>query len=390
MDAASLPSDSVPVLSRTADFAALKLGATEGYILSRIDGATSVKGICALSTVSEAQTREVLVALAQQGILELRDKSGQALRVESNSEESALDPAIRMRVQQILRAAELGNPYAILNVANFSDIKAIKQSYYAMTQEFHPDNFYGREIGSWSQKIDQAFTAVTGAYEELSDADTKSQADRRLRILDQEDSSAPPPPGAAAPPKVDRKQSAAFLAAKEKVIKAREMAGMAEMQMHKGDFGGAYNSYLLAAGYDPYNEDYKRNVQMLSSKVARKRAEDLLRRARQKLDQHDEDGAQDLLRQAVETDKNQTAAKFELARIYFGKLSRLDPGTQDEARQLAESAATLDGEKIEYLMLAGHITRALKRPESAREWYEAALKLDRKNEVAKKALKDLQ
>ena len=190
-------------------------------------------------------------------------------------------------------------------------------------------------------------------------------------------------------PKTDRKQSALFQAVKEKIQKARHFAEEAEKQIYHGDFMAAYSSYKLAQTYDPRNEDYKRNVEMLEGKVGKIRAANTYKRAQKLLDNHDEDAAIELLRQVVEEDKSHAAARFELAKLLFPRMNRGGPDAKAEVIELAESAAILDGDKAEHLLLAAKVVHVVGNVERAKELYREALKIDRKNEIAKKALKEL-
>ncbi len=398
MGTSQVPLDAIPSIAKGVNFQALRLGAAEGFILSRIDGVTNVRGICSLSTFPETQTREIIATLSVGGVLELRDSKGAPIQLERPADDAGnLDQGIRSRVQQILRAEESGNLYEALFLQRDADLKAIKSAYRTLTLELHPDNFYGQELGSWKEKIDQAFTAMTKAYEQLSDPETRGKIDARLKLFDTPEAK---PSGASDagssvhardPEKVksERRQSALFQAIKEKVVRARALSEEAEKKQMAGDFLGAHAALKLAVSYDPYNESYKRGLKLLDGKVAKIRSTNSFKKALEMIGAHDEEGAIPLLREAVEGDKYNAAARFELARVLFPKWGRLASDGREEILQLAEAAAVLDAEKVEYLLLAARVLEKAGRVEEAKVQYQAVLKLDKRNDMAKKALKEL-
>lgn len=385
-----IPLDAIPVMVPGADFSNLKLGAQEGFVLSRIDGVTNVKGVCAVSNLPENQAIELLVSLAQDGVVQFKDKSGAQLAI-AKPDTSGIDPNVRRRIQGILRADENKNPYEVLGVPRDSKLKDIKLAYYALTEELHPDNFYGQELGDWEEKIDHAFSVVTKAHEDLGNPEERARIDNRLKLLlgpDKVEDASGAKTRDSGKPKVKRKDSALFQAVKEKIQKARDLADGAERQLHDGDFMGAYSSYKLALTYDPYNDEYKRNVKMLEGKVGKIRAGKNFKEALRKADMHEEEEAIALLRKVVDVDRDHAAARFELARMLLPRMKRGGKPIQQEALEMAESAAILE-EEPEYMLLAAQINKALGDLDRAKELYKDVLKIDKKNDVAKKALKEL-
>ncbi|MEW6778238.1 MAG: hypothetical protein AB1405_18215, partial [Bdellovibrionota bacterium] len=141
--------------------------------------------------------------------------------------------------------------------------------------------------------------------------------------------------------------------------------------------------------YDPYNESYKRGLKLLDGKVAKIKSTNSFKKALELIGAHDEEGAVPFLREAVEGDKYNAGARYELARVLFPKWGRLASDGREEILQLAEAAAVLDAEKVEYVLLAARVLEKTGRTEEAKAQYQAVLKLDKKNETAKKALKEL-
>ncbi|MEW6776488.1 MAG: hypothetical protein AB1405_09365, partial [Bdellovibrionota bacterium] len=66
---------SVPFVPSGVDLRSLSLGASAGFLLSRIDGSTDVRGICAISGLPETEAERILRELAAAGLIEFKDKS---------------------------------------------------------------------------------------------------------------------------------------------------------------------------------------------------------------------------------------------------------------------------------------------------------------------------
>lgn len=78
------------------------------------------------------------------------------------------------------RTENAANFYEILNVAPDDDVSAIKQSYFALARQFHPDKFHQEKDSEFLKRIRDAFAQTAQAYETLKDADTRKVYDYKL------------------------------------------------------------------------------------------------------------------------------------------------------------------------------------------------------------------
>lgn len=397
MAVTGLPSDAVPQITEGTDFRALQLEPAEGFLLSRVDGSTDVRGICMVSGIGESQTHEVLLKLARTGVLEFRDRSGKILDLgevlnggEEIDESAPIAPELQIKIKKILAADEADDPYTLLGVEMGQKDREIKRAYLLLTQELHPDNFYGLEAGEWATMAEQAFAALTKAWESLSDPEQREAINRRLRQKKAEESSGSGYAGGQVDSKLrtSRKESVLYQRVRERVQKAREMAEEAERKMYEGDFLGAHASYKLATAYDPRNESYQRQLKLLEPKIRKVRADTNFRKALKKIETHDEETAIELLKEVVEIDSNNAAAFYELARLLLPQMSRGGPDAKRKVLDLAEAAAIRVSDNPDYLLLAAKVNEVLKNFDRAEELYRAVLKVDKKNEIAKRALKN--
>ncbi len=65
--------------------------------------------------------------------------------------------------------------FELLEVTRAADKRAIKRAYFKLSKEFHPDRFFGQNIGPYKERLSRIFQSVKAAFELLSD-DTRRAA----------------------------------------------------------------------------------------------------------------------------------------------------------------------------------------------------------------------
>jgi hypothetical protein len=85
------------------------------------------------------------------------------------TEENDLPEAERRRVLAMQRLVAQGDPHALLGVARGVDHQHLKRSYFKLSKEIHPDRFYGRQLGSFAERLSVVFEAVSRAYAKLTE-----------------------------------------------------------------------------------------------------------------------------------------------------------------------------------------------------------------------------
>jgi curved DNA-binding protein CbpA len=70
--------------------------------------------------------------------------------------------------------------YELLGVGASFDSKAIRAAYYALVRTFHPDRFFGKQLGSFEGKLLRVFAKITEAYDVLHRDETRGEYDRYL------------------------------------------------------------------------------------------------------------------------------------------------------------------------------------------------------------------
>ncbi|MDX2022881.1 MAG: J domain-containing protein [Deltaproteobacteria bacterium] len=198
------PKKTKPLLNPKADLRAVKLSPTEGFVMSRVDGHTSYAEICNVTGLGAAGTIEILRKLKQAGLIYNPGETprspppaqapaspkpktpvppGQTVLARLD-DGSAVDPAdlidgpdleITLKTR-LIRAARLLPklaPHELLGVSPTADHKALKKAYFVASKELHPDRFYGKNLGMFRTLLERLFRAITDAYEQLDQTNTK-------------------------------------------------------------------------------------------------------------------------------------------------------------------------------------------------------------------------
>ena len=184
-----------------------KLGPQEGFVLSRVDGQTSLEEICLLVPFDEPTTMVILRRLWELGAIEvpgvarvimphapvenvpvvIEDSVTSKLpgppppRVSQPPPSNDPKPSADGQAGEGLSAAQLQriddfynhldqkDAFELLEIERSADDKGVKRAYFKLSKEFHPDRFFGKDIGVYKERLTKIFQALKAAFEVLSD-----------------------------------------------------------------------------------------------------------------------------------------------------------------------------------------------------------------------------
>ncbi|MFL5458185.1 MAG: J domain-containing protein, partial [Myxococcales bacterium] len=69
--------------------------------------------------------------------------------------------------------------YEVLGVGPDSEAAAIRRAYLERSRRYHPDAWYGKNLGEYAALLSKAFQRLSTAYQVLSDADLRAQYDKK-------------------------------------------------------------------------------------------------------------------------------------------------------------------------------------------------------------------
>lgn len=206
----------IPSPRRNVDVYALPLSTLEGFVLSRVDGVTSVEDISLMSGVEPEKLLSILERLAELGAVELswsssqkpgskaREASGVARPPEPRKaadahftptrgryaasaldEEVSISLDVRKRILNAFHAIDGCDLYQVLGMPRDSEKKAIRNAYFELSKLFHPDAYFGKDLGSFKPKLEAVFKRLTEAYEVLGKAAKRAEYDEYLVTTEQ-------------------------------------------------------------------------------------------------------------------------------------------------------------------------------------------------------------
>ena len=231
--------DAVPKRNEVADFSGLNLTAEDFFLLSRIDGQSSVHNLAQLTGQSDAAVAEKLVRMADIGLVSIpMARSGaQARSAAATSNPTSSRPTSRpgqdnasggtlMKSERKSARAELtadlvpdGWPvpfsrftvddtfvsgsepveaeakrvvmyyqqhlrrvtyYQLFGLEQGADRRSIKKAYFQLSKAFHPDRWFRKDVGDFGTYVEEVFKWLNRAYNTLSSPQKRKQYDKIL------------------------------------------------------------------------------------------------------------------------------------------------------------------------------------------------------------------
>lgn len=226
-DAVQNPSSTTPQLVAGVDMRSLPIGPEEAFVLTRVDGRSPLSEIAASTGMTTERASEILTRLAQLGAVVYGDAKPEPKAVAEPAEvqggaklnhpvietveethatsahpaaalydPSELDEAVEIELQrkrQILDTyyrLDSSDYYQLLGIERHAEKKEIKGAYYAVVSVFHPDKYFGKQLGSFKPKLERIFQTLTEAHDTLTRKATRQEYDsyltsqERTRALD--------------------------------------------------------------------------------------------------------------------------------------------------------------------------------------------------------------
>jgi curved DNA-binding protein CbpA len=462
----------VPAL-QTMDFAGLALSPEEGFVLSRVDGHSTIDEICMVTGLGENTTLGALAKLYSSKLIEIpgapahnggpaeangnneadgpaeangNNENAPPATVPFSLEEGAkLSEKKQREIHTQYYALETVGFYELLNLEKGCTSKDVQRAYRKVSMRFHPDRFFGKELGSYKAKLEAIFRHITNVVEYLTDDDERATYEasleddepeapvsqevepirRRPRQLSNKDrlrrlggamgmsthevkaaarkrrgtdTNIPKPqPGALRTnkaPEVSAERKARIKKRRRKqtqqimspIVQRRAKAKRHYEEGIKallaGNFAAAASNLKLATTFDPKNEEYAEKEQIATSRAREGSAAAYAKRASFEESVGRWEEAARLYCMAAE--RNPTVALYCLAADALSKGDDLK-----RAVEYATRAKDLEPNAIEARLSLGNAYLAAAMPKNARREVEYALNLDSDNRLAKTLMKEV-
>ena len=398
------------------DATRLSLTAAEGYLFSRIDGATPWRLLREMGGIPVDEADSCLSRWVEEGWLDIVSEAPSASSPEANAEQTNAEQADEVQAEpptpeppQILEIDEsqiderldfdvsaqrrilefeatLGLPYSeLLDVPRGSEPNVIKRAYFKLSKEFHPDRYFRREIGSHAERLERIFKKILEAYEMLSDPDLCQVENQRTVAPCPEPSPEPTPEAPKPLTKLERLQQrmpfkidqAVFASRREK---AKEIFRAAERSMEAGRLVAAEASIRIAISFDPGRAEFKEALGSLRIRAAGSRATKLLAAPSERMSDGELREALKLLEDVLIYRPHDPELNDRAARVC------LQLGEFNLAMGYVETLLERTPDVAAHHTLLGRIYREQNDLAAAVSAFEAALKLDEEDLDARRAL----
>ncbi len=279
-------------------------------VFSLIDGKKSIEELCTASGIGDFNTLRAIYMLLALTMCETgaaktdvemerareasrRSAAPAAEQKQSEQRPEAVPadesaPVTRESIEQAFAGLPLQNHYQVLGIAAGATDPEVKKAYLRLAKAYHPDRHMDPTMGDLHKKLEQLFSAITSAYQTLSDPARRREYDRAGTVQ-------------KAPAQYEEKRAEEYVenyAEKTKRAAAYFNKGMKDYGA--GNFWGAAESFAWATRLDPVKAEYSYQYGVSLSHIPRRKHE-----------------AEEHLRKAIEIDPLKPEYYLELGTLYL-------------------------------------------------------------------------
>lgn len=288
------PPEAVPRPKAGLNLSELSIDPQEGLVLSRVDGASTLRDLCIICGLGDEQTLTILIRLKDRGLItlpgvrtrpdlrsntaKLRDRKAKAQRdpdratleemrawaafpfdAEALRAKAALSEVRRKRILYAYQRLDQQTYYELLGVDPEADASGVRRAYYRATKRFHPDRYFRKDIGPFRDFLSEIFKQLGKAYDVLSDGEMRRKYDLLL----------------------SHRAAAAGSAGGGATDRAQEAYDRGVRKYESGDLAGALEDFRLAEALEPKDQKYRDMVRRTFRAVQRQRGQEAARRGRE-------------------------------------------------------------------------------------------------------------
>ncbi|MBI5508883.1 MAG: DnaJ domain-containing protein [Deltaproteobacteria bacterium] len=414
-----------PRLKDDVDIRTLGLSPHEGFLLSQIDGVTPADVLGDVVAMEEQALVAALTRLENLGaIVWAGARALAAAGPGAATDGAAADPALsevcdlspdeRARILKADRTFPTLSHWEVLGLSGAPQTVDVKRAYFAASKAYHPDRYFGRDLGSFRERLDRIFRRLKVAYDVLLDEKQRAAyrsknpppmkplvVDLGFKIEGQK------PEAAAARPETAEEKAARLEKRRQEIIterrskrleqhfkpkaadidaksrRAEEMYHHGLSQLKAGQVFAAAASLKLAMAYDPKNSQYAAMFRDATSHSQLERARQLAEAGEAAVAAGNAAGAAAEFAKAFELTPHRVDLAIRAAEQF------LAVGNTDAALRYATQAVEVAPNRMEARLTAATVMEKVGDRAGALVHARAATSLDKDDPRAKRVLKRL-
>jgi curved DNA-binding protein CbpA len=306
------------------------------------------------------------------------------------NEKVDLEPERRREILELEQKLGDNNLFEFLGVSNGAPAEDVRAAFRELSRKFHPDRYFGKQLGSFKARLDKIFKKLVEANQTLTDEVRRQaylEANPFVRAAIRNSGLHQTAPIAAAPKTDDEKlrddERRARLARHPYLLKAnklQEFVSRAKDAIAKKEFSQAFTHLNQASQADPTNTEVKNLLNDVRRQNDIQRSEGSFKHATEALARGDDN-------LALQAFKSAANGGHALSAFKAASLLEAAQGDVREITTFAQKAVDAEPKNVEYRLLLGRSLEAAGMKAMAKKHFEEAARLEPDNAEVKKHVK---
>jgi curved DNA-binding protein CbpA len=297
-----------------------------------------------------------------------------------------IDTAKQQEILEFEGRLTTNNLFSVLGVSPAATADEVRAAFHDLSKRFHPDRYFGKQLGPFKSKLDAIFRKLSEAHQTLSDSGRRQaylDANPVVKSLVRQ-STGPAAPKSADEALRDAERRARlvkhpYLARHSKLLEALSKA---KEHLARAEYSQAFTAVSQAQAIDPNNVEARALMAEVRKKNESSRAATDYQRGVQALEQGNIDGALAAFKNASSVDVTHAKAAAEAARLLEKR------GAEPrESTPFAQRAVEADPGNVEYRLLLWRLLEAGGMKQLAKKHFDEAARLAPEHPEVKKHAK---
>jgi curved DNA-binding protein CbpA len=287
-----------------------------------------------------------------------------------------IDEARKQEILEMERKVSSPNHFEVLGLRPGASPEEATQAFREAAKKFHPDRYFGKQLGSYKDRVEKIFRRLVEAHGVLSDLQKRQawlEANPLIRAAAGASKGATFGTVNEKSPEekrrdAERQQRLARHPYLVKRTRVFEQLGKARDAIAKGEYSQAFTYLNQASQFDPTNPEVKALLGEVRQKNEQIRAEASYKAGLEALERHDDEAALSAFRAAVSASPSHHQAAYKAA-----KLLERQGGDVREIISFAQKAVDAAPDNASYRLLLGlHLEAAGMKALAKKQFDEAA------------------